>query len=141
MLQSNIQKIFLSPTKLKSVWTVELRLPFQTRYVGKLDKAGEGTFICKRKEKHLHRKTNSLGMNLELLQRFNFRWIYVEYCGRKLLTTKLYLLHHGKVFTFDKSGFEAQVFLELDAWGQEKALDFERQLCSQGSLFEVAALV
>ncbi|MGD0037064.1 MAG: hypothetical protein ABSC53_07210 [Bacteroidota bacterium] len=139
MLQSNIQKIFLNPTKHSNVWTVELRLPFETRYVGKLDKAGEGTFLCKRKEKHLHRKTNSLGVNLELLQRFDFRWVCIEYCGRKLFTTKLYLLHNGKVFTFDKSGFESQVFLELDAWGQEKAVEFERQLCSQVNLFEVAA--
>ncbi len=139
MLQSNIQRIILSPTKLKSVWTVELHLPFETRYVGKLDKAGEGTFICKRKEKHLHWKTNSLGVNLELLQRFDFRWICIEYCGRKLFTTKLYILHHGKVFTFDKSGFETQAFLPLEAWGQDKALEFERHLNSQGNLFNEAA--
>jgi hypothetical protein len=139
MLQSNIQRIILSPTKLKSVWTVELHLPFETRYVGKLDKAGEGIFLSKRTEKHLHRKTNSLGINLELLQRFDFKWICIEYCGLKLFTTKLFLLHHGTVFTFDKSGYESQVFLELDAWGQKKALEFEKQLCSQGGLFEVAA--
>ncbi len=136
---NNIQRIFLSPTKHCNVWTVELHLPFETRYVGKLDKAGEGTFFCKRKEKHLHRKTNSLGINLELLQRFNFRWICIEYCGRKLITTKLYLLHHCKVFAFDKAGYEAQAFLELDAWGQEKALLFERHSGTQGTLFEVAA--
>lgn len=139
MEHSNIQKISLSPTKHPSVWTVELRLPFETRYVGKLDKAGEGTFLSKRTEKHLHRKTNSLGVNLELLQRFDFRWICIEYCGRKLFTTKLYLLHYGKVFTFDKSGYESQVFLELNAWGHDKALEFEKQLCSQGGLFEAAA--
>jgi hypothetical protein len=139
MMQSNIQRIFLSPTKLSSVWTVELRLPFETRYVGKLDKAGDGTFLSKRKEKHLHRKTNSLGVNLELLQRFDFKYVCIEYCGRRLFTTKLFLLHHGKVFTFDKAGFEAQVFLPLDDWGREKALEFEKQLCSQGNLFEVAA--
>jgi hypothetical protein len=139
MLQLNIQRIFLSPTKLPSVWTAEFRLPFETRYVGKLDKAGEGTFIYKRKEKHLHRKTNLLGENLELLQRFDFRWICIDFCGRKLFTTKLYILSHGKVFTFDKSGFESQIFLDLDVWGQDKALAFERQLCSQGNLFEVAA--
>lgn len=139
MSQLNIQKIFLNPTKHSSIWNVELRLPFETRYVGKLDKAGEGTFFCKRKEKHLHRKTNSLGVNLELLQRFDFKWICIEYCGQKLFTTKLYLLQLGKVFAFDKSGFESQVFLDLDSWGQGKALEFERQLCSQGSLFEEAA--
>ncbi len=136
MLQFNIQNIFLSPTKLSSIWTVELRLPFETRYVGKLDKAGEGTFLCKRKEKHLHRKTNSLGVNLELLQRFDFKWICVEYCGQKLFTTKMYLLNYGKVFTYEKSG-DTQVFLPFDLWGEKKSLDYEKQLHSQGDLFEV----
>jgi hypothetical protein len=139
MPQSSTKKIFLNPTKLKSVWTVKLSLPFEQRYIGTLDQAGEKTFICKRKQKHLHRKTNSLGVNLELLQRFDFRWICIEYCSRKFITTKLYLLHHGKTFTFNKSGYETQVFMPLDAWGQEKAVEFEKHINCQVNLFgEVA---
>jgi hypothetical protein len=132
-------QLHLAPTKLPSVFTIELRLGFETRYIGKLDRAGEGTFMCKRTEKHLHRKTGSLGINQELVRRFDFRWIVIEYAGRRLVTTKLYLLHHGRVFTFGKAGFESQIFLSLDDFGERKALEFETTLVQQGELFAEAA--
>ncbi len=125
------------PTKHSNVFDVVLQLELQQRHIGRLDTAGEGTFYTKRNEKHLHRKTNSLGLNLELLQRqdLRFSWILIEYCGKRLVTSRQFLLYHGKVFTFSNSGFEKQIFLRLDLWGEERARAFERSLSKQGDLF------
>jgi hypothetical protein len=134
------ERIRLFPTKSPYVFTVGLRLDHQTRYIGKLDKAGEGTFISnKRTEAHLFEKLNALGVNKELCQRFNFRWVVVPYCDRKLWTSRLFLLHHGKAFSFGKKGFEPQCFLELHKWGIERAKAFEANLSKQGNLFGEAA--
>lgn len=134
-----IQNIELIPTKFPYVFNVSLKLDHQTRYIGKLDKASEGTFSAKRTEKHLHRKTNSLGINLELLQRFNFKWIVISFCGNKLVTSRNYFLQYGKVFNFEKSGYEKQCFLTLDLWSEDKAQLFECSLSQQGNLFNEAA--
>jgi hypothetical protein len=137
--QQYTQNLSLIPTQYPHVYDVALKLDFQTRYIGKLNKSGEGTFYTKRKESHLHRKTNSLGINYELLQGNSFKWISIDYCGKKLITTKKYFLRYGRVFNFHKAGFELQCFLPLELWGREKALDFENSLPNQGSLFEEVA--
>jgi hypothetical protein len=136
---SNLQNICLIASKFSYVFNVVLKLAHQTRYIGRLDQAGEGTFTTKRSEKHLHRKTNSLGVNLELLQRFNFKWIVIDYCGKKLETTRNFLLYHGSVFDFKKAGFEKQCFLKLNLFGRDKAEAFDRTILSQGDLFSQAA--
>jgi len=137
--QQDTQTLHLIPTRFAHVFNVQLSLPSQTRYIGKLDEAGEGTFSSKRSEKHLHRKTNSIGVNLELLHRFQFKWIVMFFCCEELVTTKNFMLHHGKVLSFDKAGFERQCFLSLDLWGEEQAIEFERALGEQGELFTDAA--
>ena len=135
MQSQDTNSIRLIPTKHSHVFNVALSLGFQTRYIGRLDQAGEGTFIANRTEKHLHRKSNSLGVNLELLERFTFRWIVIMYCGERLVTTKKYILEHGRIFSFDKSGYEKQCFLNLNDWSEENAIAYEEELCSQGELF------
>ena len=72
-------QITLSPTKNPKVFNVHLSLGFETRYIGKIDFTGEGTFITKRKTKHVHNLTNSLGLNYELLynQEILFKWIKI----------------------------------------------------------------
>lgn len=130
------QKISLFPTKSPHIFTVGLQLDFQTRFIGKLDKAGEGTFISvKRTEKHLFEKLNAVSLNLELLERYEFRWVMVPFCKESLWTSRLYLLNHGRVYTFNKKGFEPQCFLPLSEWGMEKAKAFESRIASQFSLF------
>ncbi|NMB81420.1 MAG: hypothetical protein GYA14_06340, partial [Ignavibacteria bacterium] len=47
--------ISLIPTKHSNVFNVQLNLDCQTRFIGKIDTAGEGTFITNRTEKHLFR--------------------------------------------------------------------------------------
>ena len=100
----------LIPTKFSHVFDVQLLLPSETRYIGKLDEAGEGTFTAKRGAQHFYRKTGSFGINLELLQRFDFKWIVITYCGEELVTTREFMLHLGRVFSFVKAGFEQQCF-------------------------------
>ena len=137
MQKQYTESLRLIPTKHSHTFNVQLTLALQTRYVGKLDEAGDGTFYTKRCQKHVHRKSNSLGINLELVQRqdFHFKWILIEFEGRRLITSREFLLYHGSVFDFSKAGFEKQVFLRLDLWGEERARAFERMLCQQTELF------
>jgi hypothetical protein len=141
MQQQYSNSLRLIPTKHSHVFDVTLQLDHQTRHIGRIDEAGEGVFYSKRSEKHIHRKTNSLGLNLELVQRQDlpFKWIIIEFDGRKLVTSREFLLYHGSVFNFSKAGFEKQVFLKLDYWGEQKARDFERTLCKQQELFSLEA--
>ena len=131
------QSLRLIPTVHSHVYQVQLNLPLQSRYIGKIDEAGEGTFYTKRSEKHLHRKTNSLGLNLELVQRQDlpFKWIIIDFDGRRLVTSREFLLYHGSIYNFRKAGFEKQIFLRLDYWGEERARAFEKMLCQQVELF------
>ncbi|MBA4312187.1 MAG: hypothetical protein C0417_06115 [Chlorobiaceae bacterium] len=135
-MQQYSNNIQLIPTKYPNIFNVALRLGFQTRYIGRLDKSGEGKFIAKRKEKHIHRKTKSLGINLELLKQ-PFKFIEIELDGQKLQTTREFFLHYGKVLNFQKAGFELQSFLPLNLFGAERAIAFENN--SQWDLFNQAA--
>lgn len=123
----NNKLIGLIPTKYRSVFNVQLNLESQTRYIGKIDTAGEGTFLTNRKAKHLFKKTHSLGVNHSLLvdESIPFKWIVINYERRKLVTSRLYVLTHGKCFQFGNKGFELQCFLPLDSFGIQKAREFE----------------
>ena len=137
----NTQNLRLIQTKFAYVLNVQLNLDAETRYIGRLDEAGDGTFYTRRSQQHLHRKTNSLGINLELVQRqdFHFKWIIIEFDGQKLITSREFLLYHGSIFDFRRAGFEKQIFLRLEYWGEDKARAFERTLCNQVELFEEVA--
>jgi hypothetical protein len=82
--------------------------------------------------------TNSVGVNLELLHRYEFRWIEIDYCGRKLVTSRLYLMTHGKLSTSMDTGQESQLFLPLDEWTIDKAQQFEAASGQQLELFGAA---
>ena len=129
----------LIPTKHSHIFKVKLNLEFQSRYIGTLDKSGQGKFLTDRKEKHLFKKTKSLGLNAALLTTpdIDFRLIVINYNGKKLNTTRLYFVTHSKVFKF--KGFERQYFLPLTEFGLAKAEDYEKSLGTQLGLFgEVA---
>ena len=130
----------LIPTKHSHIFNVKLNLEFQSRYIGTLDTASEGKFLTKRKEKHLFKRTNSLGLNETLLTspQIDFKWIVIEYNGKKLITTRLYFVTHSKVFIF--KGFEKQYFLPLNEFGIDKAEEYEKSISKQFSLFEEVAL-
>ena len=139
MRQQLNKRLELVATKHSHIFRVKLILELQTRYIGTLDTSGEGKFLTDRKEKHLFRKTNSLGLNEELLNspEINYRWIVINYEKQKLITTRLYFITHSKVFVF--TGFEKQYFLPLDEFGIDKAEHYEKSLSKQFSLFEEVA--
>jgi hypothetical protein len=138
MLQNKSnQQIALIATKHSHIFTVQLNLGFQTRYIGKIDTAGEGTFIISRSEKHLFRKTNSLGINYSLLtdESIRFKDILITYKGKKLYSTRNYFLKKGKAFQFSNKGFELQIFVPLDELNLQTVKRFEQTFLIQENLF------
>ena len=113
--------------------TVKLTLPFGDRYIGNI----EGDTYSKRVKPKTHKfnKNNSIGFNFELIDKGNFRFVKVEFGEQLLHTTRLYILHNGKVQTFYKQSFEKQIFLPLDEFGLKKALEYEASKDTQYSLF------
>jgi hypothetical protein len=138
-MKKDNENLVLLPSRHPNVYKVVLVLLSGRRVIGRLDRAAGGIFYAKRTKDHLHRLSNSLGVNYELLTRFAFRWIFIDFDGLRLITTKNYLLRHGKVLNFSKSGFEIQIFLPIEQFGREKALEFERILPAQTELFVKAA--
>lgn len=130
----------LIPTRYSYLFTVALKLTYETRYIGKLDKTGEGTFISnKRTEEHIFQKSRALGINRQLCESLKFRWIVVPYCGRELWTSRIFILQNGQTFTFRKAGFESQFFLGLDKWTLDKAMVPDVGIQKQGDLFSEEA--
>ncbi len=145
-MQSKNKKLLeLIPTRYPSVFQVRLNLEMQTRFIGKLDTAGEGTFLTQRKPKHIFHKyggeDGSLGINHTLLtdESIPFKWIVIELEGHKLLTSRLYFLTHGKNFKFGGQGFELQCFLPIAEFGLNKAREFEARQVIQENLFPMEA--
>jgi hypothetical protein len=139
MTMKTTKNLELVPTKHSHLFRVKLNLEFQSRFIGTLDTSCKGKFITERKEKHLFKKTNSLGLNETLLTspEIDFNFIIIDYNGKKLLTTRLYFLTHSQVFRFN--GFEKQYFLSLEEFGIEKAEAFEKSVSKQIGLFEEVA--
>jgi hypothetical protein len=137
MQHKSNQQIALIATKHSHIFTVQLNLGFQTRYIGKIDSAGEGTFITNRSEKHLFRKTNSLGINYSLLvdESIQFKNIVINYQGKKLYSTRNYFLKKGKAFQFSNKGFELQIFVPLDELNLQTVKRFEQSFDIQDDLF------
>ncbi|MHB8853601.1 MAG: hypothetical protein ACYC6P_09640 [Ignavibacteriaceae bacterium] len=134
----------LFPTKFPSVSQVQLNLEMQTRYIAKLDTAGEGTLLTNRKPNHIFHKyggeQGSLGINHSHLtdESIPFKWIVIDFDGHKLVTSRLYFLSRGKCYQFGKSGFELQCFLPLSEFGLNKAREFEARQLIQENLFSEA---
>ncbi|MHB8578979.1 MAG: hypothetical protein ACYDA4_03850 [Ignavibacteriaceae bacterium] len=144
MLSENTKLIELIPTKYPSVFQVQLNLEFETRYIGKLDTAGEGTLLTNRKPKHIFHKyggeQGSVGINHSLLTdgTIFFKWLVIDFSGRKLVTSRPYMLTHGKCFKFGSQGWDLQCFLPLEEFGLNKAREFEARQVIQENLFSEA---
>jgi hypothetical protein len=133
----NKKQIELVPTKIPFFYNVQLNLDHQTRHIGKLDMAGEGTFLTNRKPEHLFKKLQAIGINHSLLvdEKIPFRWIVIDYQGRKLVTSRLYFLTHSKCFKFGNQGFELQCFLSVKDFDLSRAREFESKQVIQENLF------
>ncbi len=140
MQSENTKLIELIPTKYPSVFQIQLNLNMQTRYIGKLDTAGDGTYLTQRKPQHLFKKLNAIGINHSLLidESIPFKWIVIDIDGHKLVTSRLYMLTHGKCYKFGNQGFELQCFLPLEEFGLSKARNFEARQVIQENLFSEA---
>jgi len=113
------------------------------RNIAELNTIGKGTLIAYKKEKHIFRKNNSLGLNYELLAIpvIPFHQIVI-YLQRKhltepqvLYTTREFFLAKGQIYEFKNAGFEKQVFLPINQFGMERVNEYERLLSKQQSLF------
>lgn len=113
--------------------TIKLSLPFGNRFIGKIS---NDTYVKRvNPEIHKYKKSNSIGFNYELIEQGSFRFVQIEYGKEVLNTTRLYILHHGKVSQFIKQDFDKQIFLPIESFGLSKALDYERSLTTQLTLF------
>lgn len=121
------QQIALIATKHSHLFTVQLKLEHQTRYIGKIDTAGDGTFLTKRNENQIFHKTNSVGINYSLLvdESIRFKNIVISYNGKKLYSTREYFLKKGKAFQFSNRSFELQLFICLDELNRPTVRRFE----------------
>lgn len=121
--------IILKPIKNQNyVKKVNLVLNGKSKQIGKIDFAGDGTFTAnKRNESHLFRKTNSLGLSYGLLKNesIKFKWIVIDYCGKKYVTSKEFLLKFGHVLHFNN--YETQIFLPLNLFGINLVREFEKE--------------
>jgi hypothetical protein len=112
--------------------------------IAEINTIGKGTLIIYKKERHIFRKLNAIGLNYELLVSpvIHYRLIVI-YLQRNnldkpefLYTDREYFLNKGKIFEFKKANCEKQVFLPLNLFGIEKVKEYHRLQPNQESLFE-----
>lgn len=120
-------------TPRPGVYKILLHLPTGPRNIGLID-FNQSTYYTQRNAGHLHRKSQALAINAEVVKRFKVAWVCVQYCGQVLWTTAQNLLSKGFILTFRRQGFEPQLFLKLVEWEKHKAPRPD----SQGDLFEAA---
>ncbi len=121
----NENRIHLIPTRNKSVFNVELRLPHKTVYPGKLDLSAEGCFRAKKKPEQVHEKLNAWGINAELVERFTFKWVSILCGGREYLTSTAVLRRFGKRLTF--KNLDTQYFLPITMFGIDMVKELEKR--------------
>ena len=125
-------------------WRTSLYLTkdgFEKKYIGTIEHNNQGNtlVVMRTKSKHLHRDSNSLGFNKELIDNpeFIFNDIKVDYKDEKLgkrslYTTREFVKNMAKVFQFSKKNYEAQYFLPITQFGYDKVRDWKE---SQQDLF------
>ncbi|MBI1931580.1 MAG: hypothetical protein HYS24_03510 [Ignavibacteriales bacterium] len=108
------------------VQSIIARLNGEERYVGNIDISGEGTFQSSRKENHVYRKTNSLGIAYAVLndERLEYRWIVLNFMGRALVTTRNYFQKNCHIRHYNN--YELQCFLPIEKFGRRIAEEFDK---------------
>ena len=128
LVQANVQHLF----------KIKLILPFQTRFIGTLDKSGVGTLIIHRKKEHILKKINAVGINYELLSSpdIHYKWIKIFCDNKELISTRDYYLIKGRTFQFSNKGYELQSFVPINELTLSTIRKFEIDINRQGNLFE-----
>lgn len=83
--------------------------------IGKFNLPSKTLYLSRKREKHLHKKSNSYGFNYEMIKRsikLDTVCLTDEYGVYKF--PKQLILDEGKFLTFKQQGFERQIFLPLD---------------------------
>ena len=122
----NDGKVFLTLSEVKNK---------PKRYIGTISNRTFHTF--RNPQKHLHKKSNSIGMNYKLLSRGSpfFDYIKINYGSQVLETTREYFLECGIFLHFKNPGFEKQKFLPLYMFGMSDAIQWrEKQDADFGKL-------
>lgn len=90
--------------------------------VGTINYPNKTYYSARKTKKHLFKKSNSLGLPLELIERKHsgFIFICVNYENKNLWTSRLAIFRHGEILHFKAKGFEKQIFLELSKWNNNK---------------------
>lgn len=86
------------------------------RLLGLIDEKSRVMTIRRKRDKHLHYKTNSYGFNHFILDNAKLfdDVLLIDDCGAYLIPRK-YILEEGKFMNFkNNGGFELQIFLSLD---------------------------
>ena len=116
--------------------TIFLHLVNGRRNIGTLTADGQTYTKTIIPSLHIHRKSNSIGFNYQLLKQSSFKWIVVKAEGyENLVTSRKYILQFGKYLYFKNEGFEKQIFLPLSDFGIDKARQFENGISNQQNLF------
>lgn len=113
-------KIFFNDSNRQHVKNVALYLngSIRPKIIGSLDILTK-TFSTKRsRAKHVHRNTNSLAFNYQLLNLPEVQFIEVNLDGEKLFISKAEALKVGKNYRFGKAGYELQLFVPLDKFSK-----------------------
>lgn len=123
-MDSRIKKPFL---QFLGNGKVFINLPERRRkkriMLGKIIPRKKTFYSIKKSKKHLFRKTNSLSLSSELVEKKNSGFIYIcmNYENKKLWSSRLALMKFGHVLHFKHQGFEKQIFLPLDRWHNNKS--------------------
>ena len=102
-----------TPTQIKI--SLKLAKENRERNVGELNPLNKIFYVKRKRNKHLHYKSNSYGFNHYILsnaKRFEDVLLTDEMGEYKIPTS--HILSFGKFLFFKQQGFEVQIFLTLD---------------------------
>jgi len=80
---------------------------------GELDLTASTFYCAPRTSKNIMRMFNSLGINCDIITRYDFKYILIPFNNTELKTTRLKWLNHGIVSPFGNSKVDKQLLLRL----------------------------
>jgi hypothetical protein len=125
--------IHFEPSRDPNRHWVKLSDGFNSRTIGEYFSA-EKLLYTKRKFKHLHRLSNSLGVNSQLVNDYQIDMIKILYESELMYVHVGYLFHYGKIHQYGSAGYEKQIFLELSEFASTPEAAFEKWNSLKASL-------
>lgn len=99
--------------------TLQLKSENRIRKIGEIVQIN-GLRIYKKfeKEEHIHQKTNSWSVPVEIFEKVDGLWFYTNSNNYKILVKKANL--NKQYLSFNKSGYENKIYIPLSLWHKEK---------------------